>query len=235
MKSFENKIEQTQFEENPFEDDVVSQEWINSVENEKDMVRDLQIYPRLNSWIQEVKPDIVVEIGSGQGICSDKILNFQGQYIGIEPAKKLVDRALELYKNNKRDFIIGNAYKLPLANESCDASFAINVWFHLENLQKASAELSRILKKDGRFLIITVNPEDYESWIKAYEDPKIEGKKIVGKVNTPINPLSKNTFYRHSMKEIENSLKQNGLDIDEVNAFGWDDRKVFLAFKGHKK
>lgn len=232
----ENKIEQIKFEENPFEDEVVSREWISSVENEKDMARDREIYPRLSAWINEVTPDVVVEIGSGQGICSDKLNGYNGKYIGIEPSKILVDRAEELYNNENRKFVVGNAYKLPLPDECCDATFAVNVWFHLENLNQATQELARILKPQGHFMIVTVNPEEYENWLKAYEDISEDGKKIVGKANTPITPLSRNTFYKHTMEEVTESLEQCGLEVKSIEVFstGNGGTNYFMQITGIK-
>jgi len=59
-------------EENPFENEIISQEWIKSVEGEKGMARDNEVYPRLKKWVDQVSPRVLVEIGSGQGICSEK-------------------------------------------------------------------------------------------------------------------------------------------------------------------
>jgi ubiquinone/menaquinone biosynthesis C-methylase UbiE len=233
----ENKIEQIKFEENPFEHEIVSREWISSVENEKDMARDKEIYPRLTSWMNNVSPEIVIEIGSGQGICSSKMENFDGKYIGVEPSKILTERAIELYKNENRDFIVGNAYKLPLENECCDASFAVNVWFHLENLMQATKELARILKPGGKFMIVTVNPDEYVDWLKMYDDIQDDGKKVIGKANTPITPLTRNTFYKHSMDEISESLAENGLKISAVEVFGTGGKsgiKYFIQIMGTK-
>ena len=232
----ENKIEQHKFEENPFEHEIVSQEWISSVENEKDMARDKEIYPRLASWINKISPTKVVEIGSGQGICSSKMEDFNGKYIGVEPSKILTKRANELYKNENRNFVIGNAYNLPLEDECCDASFAINVWFHLENLNQAAKELARILKPAGKFMIITVNPDEYEGWIKSYDNIEENGKKIIGKANTPITPLTRNTFYKHSMKEIDESFKENGLIINSIEPFDFGNggTKYFMQIIGTK-
>lgn len=234
--ALENKIEQIKFEENPFEDEVVSQEWISSVENEKDMARDREIYPRLSGWVKDVNPEVVVEIGAGQGICSDKLSDYNGKYIGIEPSKVLIGRAEELYKNENRKFVVGNAYKLPLTNECCDASFAVNVWFHLEDLNQATKELARILKSQGKFMIITVNPEEYENWLKTYEDISEDGKKIIGKANTPITPLSRNTFYKHTMEEVTESFERHGLEINSVEPFGTGNGGInyFMQITGTK-
>ncbi len=223
-------------EENPFESEQVAAEWINSVENEQGMIRDKEIYPLLESWISKIRPQLIVEIGSGQGICSDNIELGQGKYIGVEPSRALVERAHELYEDGERDFVVGNAYELPLPNEIADAGFSVNVWFHLENIGQASKELARVLKADGKFLIITANPSQNDIWESFYFDRRKDGKKIVGKVNVPINPMSKNTFYQHTLDEIKEALVKSGLEIDEVRELGdyGEGEKIFVAISGHK-
>lgn len=225
-------------EENPFEIPQVAAEWINSVENEKGLIRDNEIYPFLKRWVSDLHPELLIEIGAGQGICSDKISadDFTA-YIGIEPSTYLVERAIALYSKPDRKFVTGNAYRLPIENEKADGVFSVNVWFHLADIELAGSELSRILKVGGRFLIITVNPKAYDIWESFYFDYKKEGKKIVGKVKTPINPLSSNTFFEHTFEEIERSLKSNSLRVLETHELGVVEgvqQKLFIAIIGEK-
>ncbi|MBP6943053.1 MAG: class I SAM-dependent methyltransferase [Candidatus Buchananbacteria bacterium] len=224
------------YEENPFEESQVAQEWIANIENEADGVRDREVYPLLEKWVGEIKPEVLVEIGSGQGICSDKINCGDGKYIGVEPSLGLTARAQELYNDEQREFVVGNGYELPLANEIADAGFTVNVWFHLEDLPRASKELARILKPDGQYLIITANPDTYATWESFYFDHEKIGNKIVGKVNTPARPMSKNTFYQHSLQEITNALNDAGLTIDELFPLGniGENTNIFITIKGHK-
>ncbi len=229
------KFTQMHYEENPFESEKVALEWINSVENEKGMFRDNDIYPRLKEWIKKHDPNFVVEIGSGQGICSSKLGNFFGNYIGIEPSNKLVERAKKLYESKNIKFIIGNAYQLPINNNVADAIFSINVWFHLESLEKAAKELSRILKIGGKFLIITANPNVYKSWKDSFIEYKEENKKIIGKVNIPVNPLSKVIIIKHSLNEIKKSLEEADLKIENIEYFSLLKKKnIFIAIEGVK-
>ena len=228
--------QERQKEENPFENEQVAQEWINSVEHEKDMGRDREVYPRLQSWLQEKPADLVVEIGSGQGICSDKLGNFQGKYIGIEPSTFLTERAKQLYGDDRREFTLGEAYDTTIESEAADASFSVMVWFHLEDLDKAAKELARILKKDGRFFIITANPDAQKIWESFYFDYTKEGNKITGKVNIPINPVSKSIFYEHSRDDILTALKNYGLEVEKVEtSFPMDGEDIFLSITGKKK
>lgn len=224
-------------EENPFEDAQIAEEWIESVENENNMRRDKDIYPRLIKWLGEMFSGTLVEIGSGQGICATKLPNFSGTYIGIEPSQRLTQRAQQIYAAPNRQFLLGNAYEIPIETGVVDAVFSIMVWFHLEDLTQASKELSRIMKIGSKFLIITANPNALQTWEGAYIDPIKEGNKMIGKVNTPIRPLSKNIFYHHSINTYIQALVDVGLTITNTEEFGFvpeTQQSLFLLLTGKK-
>lgn len=220
-------------EDNPFEDEKIAQEWINSVENEEGKIRDKELYPLLRQWVDTVQPQTIVDIGSGQGIASEKIQPTTAYYIGIEPSEPLTKRAQELYSSEKRKFLVGDAYALPVENELAEAVFSINVWFHLKDLTTASQELARILKPDGRFLIITANPGADKLWEGFFIEYSKKGKVIDGKVRIPINPLSRNIIFQHTLKEITDALKNTGLEIEKTQTFG-KEQDLFIAVHGRK-
>jgi SAM-dependent methyltransferase len=220
---------------NPFENQVVAAQWIKSIENEKGLLRDTKIYPRLLAWFQNLESGLVVEIGSGQGICSDKLGEIRGKYIGIEPSTILVDRATELYQNDQREFIVGNAYSLPIESGVANGSFSVMVWFHLEDIATASQELFRILKPGGKFMIITANPDAMQTWESFYFDHTIEGNVMKGKVNVPGNPMSESIFYRHTSSETYKAIRSAGLNISHTSQFGvLKDEPIFLSVEGHR-
>ncbi len=209
------------YEENPFEQENIAKQWINSVESEQDSFREREIYPRLRKWKQSIIGSNLLEIGCGQGICSVQLsIGKMEKYIGIEPSAFLVNRAKSLYRQSNVDFVTGNAYDIPLSDGSVDAAFAISVWFHLENLNIAAKELNRVLKPNGQFLIITANPKVYSDWEQLFCNPNKSGKKITGEMSLPNSKLSRNIINLHTMEEIKNSLQQNNLQILEIQTFG---------------
>jgi malonyl-CoA O-methyltransferase len=241
---------QTKYEENPFEDERGAAEWIKTVENEQGTIRDKEIYPQLAQWIEEVNPGVLVDIGSGQGICSTKLGTDKTHYIGVDPSHVLTERAQQLYQDDNREFVIGNAYDLPIKNESADACLSITTWFHLADLDKASRELARVLRPDGKCMIITPNPAAYDLWESFYSDTEKEGNMLVGKVQILLNPeagedkfefsqLSRNTLYLHTLEEIINPLKAHGIEIDGVEEMGelpiTNGRNIFIKITGHRK
>ncbi len=236
-----DKVKPTQQrEENPFEDEVVAQEWIRSVEGERSMTRDKEIYPMLKTWASNIGDGTIVEIGSGQGICSQQLGSFRGEYIGIEPSEILTKRATELYgKNEHLHFVVGNAYTLPVATDSADGVISINVWFHLADLEMASQELARILKKEAAFNIVTTNPDSHHIWRSMFVDYTEHGNMISGKVNLPINPLTRNDFYMYTLKETTDALKEAGLEVDSIQTLGTISKHpeypLFVSIQGRKK
>lgn len=153
--------------------------WSNTVEGVSSEKREKDFYPRINSWMDQYSLQKILDLGSGQGICATKINLKNREYIGVEASPFLVDRAKKLYPVFKSQYILGNAYELPFKDETFDGCFSIAVWHLLENLYKASFELSRVLKKRGRFLLITANQKYEKEWTKSYDKVEIIGKKLL--------------------------------------------------------
>ena len=78
----------------------------------------------------------------------------------------------------------------------------------------------------------------YDIWESLYFSYTKEGKKIDGKVNIPVNPLSRNTMYEHPLGDILKSLQKAGLEITNTEQFGepasLPGRKLFISIQGTK-
>ncbi len=209
----------------------VALDWIRTVESEKGRVREDDIYPRLRAWVDRAAPVEILEIGSGQGICSDKIGLAGRNYTGIEPSPLLLDRAMQLYPFDNRRFVSGGAYDLPLSDGAFDAAFSVAVWHLLGDLRKAANELSRVLKENGHFLIITANPSAYSAWTGLYTDSKLEGSRFEGTVQLPDQSVLRDILYLHSLDEIRDSLLAAHLKIQEIEDFRM---KRFILIRGQK-
>ncbi len=207
-------------EDNPFEDEKIAQEWIASIEGERGKIRENELYPMLRKWSAPLRGTLL-DIGVGQGICADYVQHPNITYIGIDPSKTLIDRANQKYPADNRTFVIGNAYDLPVENDSIDIVLSINVWFHLADLKTAAKEVSRVLKAEGIFLISTANPASYHCWEAMFDsDARVTEASIDGKINIPVQSLSRNLLLKHSLDDIVQSLEENGLSIDRIENFG---------------
>lgn len=199
-------------------DQQTAQDWINAVEKNGKSFRDDYVYPKLNNLIYKDLPKTILDIGCGQGICSDNIDLKQCRYTGIEPSSFLLDRAKQLYSHADKDFLLGSAYALPVSDRSFEAVFSVMVWHLLSDLAKAASEVSRVLTENGSFLIVTANPEAYSAWKAFYPDAKLTGKKLEGTMQLG-EALSRDTLYLHTFDELRDSLQHFGLNIESTETF----------------
>lgn len=237
LKSYSRELREQEYDkENPFTDPKVGEQWANSVEGEEGLWRDKTLYPAMKAWLDTFNQGdaVIVDIGSGQGRASDELSGY-GKYIGVEPSKFLTDRAKELYPSENRDFVVGNAYEIPLADSSVDGAISINVWFHLADMDKASQELSRVLKTGGTFFINTADNDSLETWKSFYVNPEIDGEKMQGEVKVPVNNMTLNTFYFQPNDKVVETLKKHGLEVQKVTkTLEIDGKTLFVMIEGKK-
>jgi SAM-dependent methyltransferase len=128
---------------------------------------------------------------------------------------------VEQYYNGDRNFILGNAYSLPVSDDSCAGAFSVNVWMHLSDLGKAARELNRVLVPDGRFLIITANPDGYDEWEAMHFNTKRAGGKITGGFHLPDGiDLPEHVLFTHHLEDLSKSFSGAGFDVTDIQTFG---------------
>lgn len=205
---------------NPFTKPEIAALWIKCVENVSGEFRDQHIYPRLRAWEGELMDGRILEVGSGQGVCC-QCLPAGRRYLGVEPSEPLQLRAVEQYQSGDRNFILGNAYSLPVSDGSCAGAFSVNVWMHLSDLGKAARELNRVLVPGGGFLIITANPDGYDEWEAMHFDTKRSGEKITGGFHLPDGiDLPEHVLFTHQLEDFRKSFSGAGLDVRDIQTFG---------------
>ncbi len=134
--------------------------------------------------------------------------------------------------------MLGNAYHLPFSEGTFDAAFSVAVWHLLSDLPKAGGELSRVLKANAHFLIITANPGAYSVWTDLYKDTQADGRRFRGTMNLDDKSVSQDTLYLHSLDEIAQSLEAASLKIDKTETFRMSEKsggqEYYLSIEGRK-
>jgi len=220
-----------------FDDPKIAQEWMETVEGEGARIRETDIYPRIRSWINRVSPLEILEIGSGQGACSDKVELRGRKFTGLEPSPFLVDRANGLYLGENRRFVVGNVYSMPFLDGTFDAAFSVAVWHLLSDLKTAARELCRVLKPSGHFLIITANPGAYVAWTNRYTSTQMDGFRFKGKVEVDGQRISDDVLYLHALDDILNSLRSVDLRVHETETFRnlkASTEKQYISIRGQR-
>lgn len=101
------------------------------------------------------KTDLVLELGCGTGLFTDKIQVLSGANVtGIDVSKELLEVARK--KNNTITFEINNAEELSYNNNSFDVVIGSSVLHHL-NITNSLLEIFRVIKPGGRIAFAEPN------------------------------------------------------------------------------
>lgn len=168
-------------------------------------------------------------------MCCEKIEGYT-KYIGVEPSIYLTERARELYAAPNREFITGNVYDLPLLDTSCDGALSVNVWFHLEDIEKATSELARVLKIGGHFLVHTADNDSLDLWKSFYTNlVVVDEKKMIGEFKHLTTKMKANMFYLHTNQQIIDILQKFNLHVSKIKKLGKKGSDyTFVIFEGEK-
>lgn len=99
----------------------------------------------------------LLDIGCGEGQVARMAAEINGmQVLGLDPAMSQVMVAAQ--RAGGPTYLQGSAAALPAADASVDAAVACLVFEHIEDLDAALAEVSRVLRPGGRFLFLLNHP-----------------------------------------------------------------------------
>jgi ubiquinone/menaquinone biosynthesis C-methylase UbiE len=99
----------------------------------------------------------VLEIGLGQGADSEQLVRRGAIWSGVDLTQQSVDRVnrrFELRKLPREVITRGSAVRLPFRDRTFDAVYSHGVLHHVPDISAAQAEIRRVLKADGRLIIM---------------------------------------------------------------------------------
>jgi len=102
--------------------------------------------------VAEVDPRRVLEVGCGPGEAAERITRELGAaVVAVDTSERMV----ELARARGVDARVGDVQELPFADGSFDCALAAWVLFHTADLDRALAELARMLRPGGRLVAVT--------------------------------------------------------------------------------
>lgn len=124
-----------------------------------------QVIPLLSEHLEQIAPRRVLDIGCGEGQLSRVAAGLPGveQVVGVDPTGAQLRVATE-----RQPAVVGpagavgyaraTAGALPFPDASFDAAFACLVFEHIEGTVGALAEVGRVLRPEGTFLLFLNHP-----------------------------------------------------------------------------
>lgn len=135
--------------------------FFNSIAGEWDGWQDLEsldgkLSAALAGW--DIRPDeTVVDVGCGTGNLTGallKMLSPEGRVIAVDIASAMIDVAKRKNPDDRVEWHVADAARLPISGRSCDRVVCYSVWPHLDDFEAAAAEFRRILRAGGRVHVL---------------------------------------------------------------------------------
>jgi SAM-dependent methyltransferase len=102
--------------------------------------------------VREAQPGRVLEVGCGEGEFSERLAGELGvEIVALDQSSRMV----ELARARGVDARVGDVQELPFEDGSFDVAVAAWMLYHVPQLDRALAELARVLVPDGRLVAVT--------------------------------------------------------------------------------
>ena len=111
--------------------------------------------------------EIALDIGAGMGagvFVAAGLVGPDGRVLAVEPTP-FMRRALSVRRSTNRhrrrvEILDGVAESLPIASDRVDVAWAVNVLHHISDLDRAIAEIKRVLTPGGRVVLVDEDFDD---------------------------------------------------------------------------
>lgn len=109
----------------------------------------------------------VLEVGCGTGLVLRRIAEFARSARGVD----LSPNMLELARERQLDVQLGSATELPFPDHSFDVSCSFKVLAHVQQIERALAEMVRVVRPGGHVLAEFYNPWSLRALAKRLGPP----------------------------------------------------------------
>jgi SAM-dependent methyltransferase len=130
-----------------------------------------EILSLLKTWASFRADHVVADVGSGTGLLSKLFLDFGNRVLGVEPNVEMREAGEEFLSEYKKfTSVAGSAEATTLPSDSVDF-VAAGQAFHWFQMPAAREEFHRILKAEGRVLVIwNERLLDETAFLREYEE-----------------------------------------------------------------
>ena len=141
----------------------------------------------MSEYVDIRSEDVILDIGGNTGKVTEAYSNNYKEVIVLEPKRNVVEYGKSRRPNIK--FVEGEAENIPLPDAYFDKVVASASFHHFSDHDKALEEMKRVLKPDGKIIILEIDPNTrrgerlkfcetvFHTGAKLYQPAQL-GKKI---------------------------------------------------------
>jgi ubiquinone/menaquinone biosynthesis C-methylase UbiE len=166
----------------------------------------------------------ILDVGTGEGQVARALRSGGADVIGIDPISAMVSEAAQ--RDPDMPIAQAGAAALPFAAASFDAALACLVFEHIDDLDRAIADVARVLRPGGTFLFLLNHPllqTPDSGWI---DDQIVEPPEQYWRIGpylieqATIEEVQKDVFIRFIHRPLSrylNSLAERGMTLAEMH------------------
>jgi SAM-dependent methyltransferase len=109
----------------------------------------------------QVAGKVVLDIGSGEGYGSHLLSSAAQSVVGVDLSSEAVDHASTKYASANLRYLAASCTQIPLPSQSFDVIVSFEMIEHIHEQAEFIAEVHRLLKPDGLFIVSSPNRPEY--------------------------------------------------------------------------
>jgi len=148
----------------------------------------------------------IVDLGAGEGTLSQLLAKSARKVIAIDNSPKMVEFGLKLAKKHgfkNLEYRLGDLEDPPIANESVDLVLLSQALHHAIKPERAIAAARRMLKKNGRIVVLDLLSHRFEKARELYAD------RWLGFSEVKLHQLLEHAGFRDIEVSVVSREKQN--------------------------
>ncbi len=126
-------------------------------------------------------PLVIADLGAGEGTVSQLFARRAKRVIAVDNSEKMVEFGSELARNHgvkNLEYRLGDLESLPIAKGEVDVALFSQSLHHSQHPERAMAEAHRILKPNGRVLVLDLMKHHFEEARTMYADLRLGFTKV---------------------------------------------------------
>ncbi len=171
------------------------------------------IYQKL---LSEIDGGRILDVGCGSGqfteILTDSLKSFDS-ITGIDVTEEYLSEARQKFTDEKFQFLVASSQEIPFDDETFDLVVISKALHHVENPHASLAEMKRVLKPGGYFLVVEMHRDE----LSEAQESHMQYHHLRSEIDNALGISHHHTFHRNDIISLVDELQLTNRTITEFS------------------